>query len=458
MAKGVSLKTSERGSMMSFPYDTSEKNRQMGHPANRLLSETLEFAKTAEEKSKSECGVKGFSILYHIPSFDIIRGVTVDYMHCVLLGVQKMLFHHWTDNCHKNEQYYIGDFVNIIDDRIRELSPPNLLTRVPRSIAELKNWKASEFRSFLLYFSVPCLIGILSDAHFAHYMLFVEGIFLLLKSSISPSDLFKAKGLLAKFCAEIDYMYQPRCETSNVHGLLHMAEKVEDLGPLWSHSCFFYEDLNGDLRSLFHGTQKVELQISSAVVVHQQFPLLLKSIPKGSEADILYCSMKKKLPLQNRMLIKDNIFAVGKLTYCDLSNEIRQLVEEQFGPVGSERKFFRLQNRGIVYHSKGYKKESRRNSYSVLYVKDGRQSFGSIQYYLEVCSLLLSKTRYIAVLKQMDKKEKLDALPPHVALVEQLNSVIVVPVENILEMCVYMRNKHSEEMFIARLPNAYEKD
>lgn len=53
----------------------------------------------------------------------------------------------------------------------------------------------------------------------------------------------------------------PQFMTYNVHQLLHLTDSVEDLGPLWSHSCFFFEDLNGDFRDLFHGTQNIDGQV-----------------------------------------------------------------------------------------------------------------------------------------------------------------------------------------------------
>lgn len=49
--------------------------------------------------------------------------------------------------------------------------------------------------------------------------------------------------------------------TYNVHQLLDLISDVENLGPLWIHSCFFFEDLNGDFRDLFHGTQNVNGQV-----------------------------------------------------------------------------------------------------------------------------------------------------------------------------------------------------
>ena len=49
--------------------------------------------------------------------------------------------------------------------------------------------------------------------------------------------------------------------TINVHSLLHLVENVRNLGPLWCHSCFAFENVNGILKSLFHGSQHVNKQV-----------------------------------------------------------------------------------------------------------------------------------------------------------------------------------------------------
>ena len=49
--------------------------------------------------------------------------------------------------------------------------------------------------------------------------------------------------------------------SANVHNLLHLSECVRNLGPLWAHSCFPFENTNGDLLKLFHGSQGVEKQV-----------------------------------------------------------------------------------------------------------------------------------------------------------------------------------------------------
>ena len=49
--------------------------------------------------------------------------------------------------------------------------------------------------------------------------------------------------------------------TINVHSLLHLPQVVQNLGPLWCHSCFAFEAANGDLLTFFHGSQSVEKQV-----------------------------------------------------------------------------------------------------------------------------------------------------------------------------------------------------
>jgi len=49
--------------------------------------------------------------------------------------------------------------------------------------------------------------------------------------------------------------------TINIHNLLHLPHAVKNLGPLWAHSCFPFENANGELLKLFHGSQAVEKQV-----------------------------------------------------------------------------------------------------------------------------------------------------------------------------------------------------
>ena len=114
-------------------------------------------------------------------------------------------------------------------------------------------------RSFLLYYGVPVLYGILPDNYFHHYAIFVPAIYICLKESISSEDLKKAELMLFSFREDFSSLYDERFITLNVHQLLHLTDDVRDLGPIYTHSgCFSFEDKNGFILKLIYGTQFID--------------------------------------------------------------------------------------------------------------------------------------------------------------------------------------------------------
>lgn len=252
-----------------------------------------------------------------VPKFDIIRGVAIDYMHSTLLGVVKMLLTLWSDKSYKGEPWSICSRMKEIDERYLKIAPPSCITRHPRSLmANFGHLKASELRTFLLFYSIPCLYGILPEQYFQHYILLVEAIYLLLQDSILPGDIAKASALLKHFCLRVKELYAARYETFNVHCLPHLTERVKDLGPLWTHSYCSFEDFNGELRSLFHGTQHIEEQIVLAISVQQKIPELVPLLENGSSSQEFYerLSRKRNLVYKKEKLSDDNKYSmVGNL-------------------------------------------------------------------------------------------------------------------------------------------------
>ena len=89
-----------------------------------------------------ELSVKGPSWLRTIQSFDLIRGMSFDYMHCVLLITCWVLLNLWFNSKNHSELWYIGCAVKEVDQRLCSIQPPNEIKRTPRSIQHsLKYWK-----------------------------------------------------------------------------------------------------------------------------------------------------------------------------------------------------------------------------------------------------------------------------------------------------------------------------
>lgn len=78
-----------------------------------------------------------------------------------------------------------------------------------------------------------------------------ESVFILLMDSISDKQIDHAEKLLLNFFSQIADLYGERYQTANMHFLVHLADSVRDLGPLWTHSCFHFEDKNDYLLRLY---------------------------------------------------------------------------------------------------------------------------------------------------------------------------------------------------------------
>lgn len=191
------------------------------------------------------------------PAFHIISGIAIDYMHGVLLGVHKLLLELWLLPKFGKDNFIFQDKQELVNKRLLGIKPTLNITRLPRSIQDMKYWKASEFRSFLLYFGGPVLHDILNKDIFGHYLLLVNSMHILLKFGFTPNDNNRAEGMLTKFCELFADLYDDRFMRLNVHQLLHLSD-ARTLGPLYTHSCFSFEDKNGVLLKMIKGTQNID--------------------------------------------------------------------------------------------------------------------------------------------------------------------------------------------------------
>ncbi len=67
--------------------------------AKRTNSQFKDNAVEAFRSATPQNGVKGLSMLFVLPLFNIVSGFVPDYMHSVLLGVCRQLMSLWLDTC-----------------------------------------------------------------------------------------------------------------------------------------------------------------------------------------------------------------------------------------------------------------------------------------------------------------------------------------------------------------------
>ncbi len=477
LTKGESVKTSERGHTHCYPVNL-ESASGCGPP--RTHSTALTDAREADQTGTRVNGFKGTTWAMFVPGYDLVRGTAIDYMHQVLLGVTRMLAGLWFDRKHKAMSFSVSNRMSEIDARFLGTQPPNRVTRVPRKLEE--NWtsfKASEWRSFLLYFGVPCLWNILPEKYFNHFAQLVEAVHILLGRSILPYQIQRARELLKLFCVQIKPLYGPRYETSNMHALLHLADKVKDIGPLWACSLFYFEDLNGEIRRMFHGTQKVELQILNIVSIQHKIPLLESYIAPGSIVQGVYSRLVKgNLRYDIREQVMPGMNVVGASTVFRPLGKPRQAISCAIPMYGQLYKFKRLYNRGDIVHCAEYQNVNRRNSYSVTVSSlDGsKRHYGQVLYFVKATNLCPNPSccnhscacqvsKYYALLQLLEptlepisSSAGLQQCAKHVFPVRKSTNVICIDLERWnLEICVFVALT-KDVQFLCTVPNTVEKD
>lgn len=112
---------------------------------------------------------KGNNPLERLP-IDMIKAVPIDYMHAVCLGTMKRLLKFWIRG---KQSVRIPkekcDFADIELDNLKQYVPSEFV-RLPRSLNDIEHWKATEFRTFLLYTGPIVLKGRLRKIFYLHFI------------------------------------------------------------------------------------------------------------------------------------------------------------------------------------------------------------------------------------------------------------------------------------------------
>ena len=458
LQKGVTAKVG-KGHTHVYPYD---RNDHKG-PIRTVLSTHNDAAiainnKLQNKKDFTEHGVKGFSWLSFFPHFDIVNGISIDYMHGVLLGVQKLLIRLWFSKQHSAEPFSIYQKICTADKRLTGIKPPTIITRPPRSIEnDLKYWKASEYRAFLLYYGGPVLNGLLDNTRFNHYLLFVNAVNIFLTCGSTEEDIKRGEEMIMHFCKAFANLYDVCYMTLNVHQLIHLADSVRCLGPLYTNSCFPFEDKNGFVLKMIRGTQNIDSQIVTGISFIQKLPeLKQRCIRKGSEVSEICSSIENPHAIKRGRMIKTGIYVLGAIHEKELSEEEYSALVSFCGhAIGNVTfsSFNRMEiNESLVY-GLNYKRMVKRNNSAIVYFNNNRTNYGLVKFFIEVD---MEQPVVLAVTEQLHRIYENVTVKSHLLAVAETKTTQMVPVNNIINTCMYI--KMPEMSYVCLFPNMLEGD
>lgn len=170
------------------------------------------------------------SILTQIDGFNSVDMFIIDYIHLVCLGVTKKLMFLWFSKGPLN--------VRVGSRKTHELSSNVLnlnsyittdFARKSRSIFEMRRWKATEFRIFLLYTGPIVLKNIITDECYTNFMALNIAMIILL----SPNNnhlLNYARELLYFFVKNFQEIYGVHNISHNIYNLLFLVMIIKTMG------------------------------------------------------------------------------------------------------------------------------------------------------------------------------------------------------------------------------------
>lgn len=193
---------------------------------------------------------------------DMIKKFPVDYMHQVCLGVTKKLLLLWLRGS-RNVRISATQ-INEVSRRLMLMknSVPNDFVRKPRGLDEVDRWKATEFRTFLLYTGKIALRGILREDLYAHFLVLNIAIGILVSPTLSSKHNGYARQLLEYFVEQGANLYGEEFLVYNVHSLVHLAADSLEYGPLDEFSAFPFENYMQQIKKLVRSGRNPLVQIA----------------------------------------------------------------------------------------------------------------------------------------------------------------------------------------------------
>lgn len=172
----------------------------------------------------------------------LVSQFVLDYMHLVCLGVMRQLLMLWIKGPHNCRQG--SRVLSCISTKLLQLrnNVPIDFSRKPRSLNEVKRWKATEFRQFLLYTGQVVLLDILPDAMYKNFLLLSVAMKILVDSQMCQQYNDFARDLLVQFVRHFSDLYGKNMVVYNTHNLIHLADDAKLHGSLDNISAFPFEN------------------------------------------------------------------------------------------------------------------------------------------------------------------------------------------------------------------------
>lgn len=399
---------SQKGSYIRYIYQPS--------PPRDHKSMLKEYKRVA---TTPILGIRGLSCMVAVDGFDLVYGYSIDYMHCVLLGVTKKLLELWFESKYHQEPFYIKKKnQRAFDQRLCAIRPLSDIGIRPLSIFNRSNFKAKTYRLLLLFYIRCCLPGLIDQKYVLHFELLSSAIFVLLREKVTIEDMRKAEEKLIEFVKAFEQLYGKENVTMNLHLLLHIVETVRYSGPLWSQSAFSFESSNGELIR----SNNAKLNILQSMSWKY--------------------SIKPTVTVNDDYTIDDGILLRGKFIF-EFSHTEKSLLESSGLSDPNDISTFKiLKIRSRKFSSMADKQLNTIDFFIELY----NGTIGAVKCFV------LTKNNIYVLLEKFSTVESIE----HIRQVETQDRSQIYLIKSIKSKLIYMQVR--ENIYVSSLPNSYEEN
>lgn len=281
-----------------------DRHDQLHHRENSLL----------EDLTKAD-GRPMLDMIKHFP--------TSDPLHLLDEGVMKKCLNIWLNGTTSNrKKKWSKENVDSLNIKIlfwnKEL--PSDFNRKIRILKYIGWWKATEFRTMLLYLGIVAFKDMLAETEYTHFLYLSMAIRLCSCSTYVKEAKFKeiARILLLKYCDNFPKIYGCNEVVSNVHNIVHIIDDVEHLGSLTETSTYPFEHFLGQIKfnvqPSYSSIEQISRRMAEIALESENCPFDLESKFKKStfEPELKYGWSEQNQYKFHYVRIRRNVFFSSK--------------------------------------------------------------------------------------------------------------------------------------------------
>lgn len=199
--------------------------------------------------------------LVDLPIDMILDFPSCDALHLLHLGIMKRLLVGWQTGAFGYRTKWSSWDEKSISAYLIRCKTPVEIHRGMRSLREIPRWKATEFRTFLLYVSIVVLKKHLPSFYYDHFLLLFCSVVILNSEYFIQTLLPYADDMIKSYLNIFKDKYGAEHFTSNLHNLSHLVSEVKRFGPLCNFDAYKFENKLQQIKKMIRSGRNHIVQI-----------------------------------------------------------------------------------------------------------------------------------------------------------------------------------------------------